>query len=76
MRIGEMTNCLADHNPDSCLAPITGRGVHRFQEGSRSAIRILIEVLQQEPGNLSARWLFNIACMTVGDYPGESQRNG
>ena len=22
MRIGEMTNCLADHNPESCLAPI------------------------------------------------------
>jgi hypothetical protein len=69
MRIGEMTNCVADHNPESCLAPIAGRGIHRFQEGSRNAIRILTEVLQQEPGNLSARWLLNIAYMTVGDYP-------
>jgi hypothetical protein len=69
MRIGELTNCLADHNPESCLAPIHGRGVHRFQEGSRKAMEILIEVLRQEPNNLKARWLLNIAAMTVGDYP-------
>ena len=69
MRIGEMTNCLADHNPESCLAPIQGRGIHRFPEGSRHAIKVLTDLLEQEPGDLSARWLLNIACMTVGDYP-------
>jgi hypothetical protein len=69
MRIGELTNCLADHNPDSCLAPIQGRGIHRFQEGSRQAIQILTNLLQREPQDLTARWLLNIACMTVGDYP-------
>ncbi len=69
IRIGEMTNCVADHNPESCLAPIQGRGIHRFQDGSRNAIQILTEVLMQEPGNLSARWLLNVASMTVGDYP-------
>jgi hypothetical protein len=69
MRIGELTNCVADHNPDSCVAPIHGRGIHRFQEGSRKAIQILTDLLNQEPENLKARWLLNIACMTVGDYP-------
>ncbi len=69
MRIGEITNCLADHNPDSCLAPIRGRGVHRFQEGSRRAIEILSELLKQQPDDLKARWLLNVASMTVGDYP-------
>jgi hypothetical protein len=69
MRIGELTNCLADHNPESCLAPIQGRGVHRFQEGSRNAMRILAEVLEKNPENLASRWLLNIASMTVGDYP-------
>ena len=64
-----MTNCVADHNPESCLAPIQGRGIHRFQDGSRNAIQILTEVLKQEPGNLAARWLLNVASMTVGDYP-------
>ena len=69
MRLGELTNCLADHNPESCVAPIQGRGIHRFQEGSRNALQILREVLEHEPDNLSARWLVNIASMTVGDYP-------
>jgi hypothetical protein len=69
MRIGEITNCLADHNPESCLAPIQGRGVHRFQEGSRNAIKILAEILERGSDDLAARWLLNIASMTVGDYP-------
>src|SRR5258706_148453 len=69
MRIGEMTNCVADHNPDSCLAPIQGRGVHRFQDGSRNAIQILTEILEKDSNDLAARWLLNIASMTVGDYP-------
>jgi hypothetical protein len=69
MRIGEMTNCVADHNPDSCLAPIQGRGVHRVQDGSRNAIQILTEILEKDSNDLAARWLLNIASMTVGDYP-------
>src|SRR5882672_6564810 len=63
LRIGEMTNCLADHNPESCLAPIQGRGIHRFQDGSRNAIQILGEILEQNPNDLAARWLLNIASM-------------
>jgi len=69
LRIGELTNCVSDHNPDSCLAPIQGRGIHRFQEGSRNAMQILTDLLKQVPDDLSARWLLNIASMTVGDYP-------
>ncbi|HTL58641.1 MAG TPA: CRTAC1 family protein [Candidatus Limnocylindrales bacterium] len=69
MRIGELTNCLADHNPDSCLAPIQGRGLHRFQAGSRNAMRVLAELLEHQPDDLAARWLLNVASMTVGDYP-------
>jgi len=69
MRIGEMTNCLADHNPESCLAPIRGRGVHRYQDGSRNAIKALSEILEKSPDDLSARWLLNVAYMTVGEYP-------
>ena len=71
LRIGEMANCMANHNPESCLAPIQGGGIHRLQDGSRNAIRILTDLLRQEPANLTARWLLNIASMTVGDYPGK-----
>ena len=69
LRKGEQDNCLEDHSPDSCLFPIEGGGVHRNQQGSRMAMAELAERLKVEPGDLTARWLYNIAAMTVGDYP-------
>ena len=69
LRLGEQENCYADHNSESCLLPIRGRGVHRLQRGSRGAITALTTLLQRFPGDLRARWLLNIAYMTVGEYP-------
>ncbi len=69
MRLGEQENCLAHHNTESCLLPISGQGVHSVQRGSREAIRILTEQLTEFPNDLAGRWLINIAYMTVGEWP-------
>ncbi|MSU34731.1 MAG: VCBS repeat-containing protein [Pedosphaera sp.] len=69
LRQGEQDNCITNHTIDSCLLPIQGRGVHRNQRGSRAAIQILTNTLQDAPEDLSLRWLLNIAYMTVGEYP-------
>lgn len=69
LRAGETANCLINHNADSCLFPIRGGGVHQIQDGSRAAITVLTQLLQKFPGNLHARWLLNIAYMTLGEYP-------
>jgi len=69
LRLGEEQNCLARHGPDSCLLPIAGGGVHVDQEGSRHAIDRLLTRLGARPDDLQARWLLNIAYMTVGEYP-------
>jgi hypothetical protein len=69
LRLGEQENCLHNHNADSCLFPIRGGGVHQREEGSRGAIAVLQQLLDQQPGDLRARWLLNIAYMTVGEYP-------
>ncbi|HKB08793.1 MAG TPA: FG-GAP-like repeat-containing protein, partial [Candidatus Polarisedimenticolia bacterium] len=71
LRLGEQENCIAHHGIDSCLAPIRGAGVHKLQRGSRAAIKELTQALQDDPDDLSARWLLNIAYMTVGEYPGK-----
>src|SRR5438445_9187128 len=65
LRIGELDNCLNNHTIDSCLMPIRAGGVHKIQRGSRGAIKILTEQLAEFPDDLSARWLINIAYMTV-----------
>ena len=69
LRLGEQENCLLNHNGDSCLFPIQGGGVHQLQRGAREAMATFDKVLEYNPTNLTARWLLNICCMTVGEYP-------
>ena len=69
LRLGETQNCLAHRNAESCILPIRGGGVHREQAGARTAIQYLKEVLDRRPEHIAARWLLNLAYMTVGEYP-------
>jgi hypothetical protein len=69
MRWGEEQNCVLGHNRDSCLLPIKGQGVHTRREGSTRAVAVLERVLRLDPSNRRARWLLNIAHMTLGSYP-------
>ena len=69
LRAGEQENCLSNHTTDSCLVPIRGTGVHKLESGSRGAIRELTALLDRAPDDLAARWLLNIAHMTLGEYP-------
>ena len=69
LRMGEAQNCADGVNADSCLLPIRGRGVHVRKAGSTAALDVLARILRIDPGNLRARWLTNIAHMTLGTYP-------
>jgi len=69
LRIGETENCCAEHNQDSCLLPLRGAGLYRHQEGPLEAIKLLEEQLADVPNDMTARWLMNIAYMTMGTYP-------
>ena len=69
LRMAEEQNCHVAGSKDACLAPIRGQGVHQRREGSTRAIRALQDILAREPGHLRARWLLNIAHMTLGSYP-------
>lgn len=69
LRLGEQQNCITNHTIDSCLAPIRAGGVHTLTKGSEGAMRLLVEQLTEFPDDLRARWLLNIAAMTLGRYP-------
>ncbi len=69
LRMGEQANCCSMYGPRSCLLPIEGSGVHKDQEGSRAAIREYLELLEANPGDMTARWLLNVACMTIEEHP-------
>ncbi|MGH9198482.1 MAG: FG-GAP-like repeat-containing protein, partial [Acidimicrobiia bacterium] len=69
LRAGEQDNCIERHAERSCLFPITGSGVHSATSGSRAALKVYEEILESNPGDLTARWLLNLAYMTLGEYP-------
>ena len=68
-RLGEQENCILHQGIESCLMPIRSAGVHQRKRGSIEAIKGLTEALKETPGDLLARWLLNIAYMTIGEYP-------
>ena len=71
--IGETQNCCKKNSPESCIMPIRGAGIHLRPEASQNAIRLFGLVLSRTPHNdgrhLIARWLLNVAHMTLGSYP-------
>ena len=69
LRLGEQVNCLEGHTTAACLFPIGPDGVHADPQGSRTALAYFTTVLEQNPDDLTARWLLNIAYMTLGEYP-------
>lgn len=79
LRRAETQNCCQLNTSDSCIVPIQGEGVHSNREGSENAMIHLLAVLKSsgkataEDERLetheSARWLLNIAAMTLGEYP-------
>ncbi|HEX6226436.1 MAG TPA: VCBS repeat-containing protein, partial [Chryseolinea sp.] len=69
LRLGERTNCIANHTDETCIMPIQGSGIHKVQDGSRKAIGIYKALLATYPENMEYRWLLNVAYMTLGEYP-------
>ena len=69
LRLGEEENCLENHSIDRCLLPIRESGVHTIERGSKNAAKLLKTILEEDPDDLNARWLLNVAHMTLGTYP-------
>src|SRR4029079_5988698 len=69
LRRGEQDNCIGCVGPSSCIFPIAPAAVHPRPTGSREALHWFTTYLEQWPGDLRIRWLYNIAAMTLGEYP-------
>lgn len=69
LRFGEIENCAANHNADSCLLPLKDGGIHLDPEGAGRAITELEALLRAQPDNLRDRWVLNIAHMARGTWP-------
>lgn len=69
LRLGEQENCIVNHTSASCLFPLDPGGYHQLEDGSRRAVEIYTRILEDNPDDMEARWLLNIAYMTLGQHP-------
>lgn len=70
LRLGEQQNCFNNPHAGACIVPIDSGAWHRLEEGSTKAIAMLEDrVLPRNPDDFQAKWLLNIAHMTLGGYP-------
>jgi hypothetical protein len=69
LRRGETENCVSHHNADMCIVPLSSNGCHQLTSGSENAVKHLLKVLDRDPEDLEAKWLLNLAEMTLGKYP-------
>ncbi|MFT7589098.1 MAG: hypothetical protein ACI959_001312 [Limisphaerales bacterium] len=68
-RLAEQQNCISNHNPESCIIPFTENAVHKNKEGANLALSQYTDVLNQYPESAHARYMLNLAYITLGEYP-------
>ena len=71
LKLGELSNCLSPAGGLVCALPLDAAFAHSDVRGSTNAVIHLRALLELEPDNLKARWLLNVAHMTLGSYPEE-----
>jgi hypothetical protein len=73
LRLAETENCCASPSHETCILPIRGTGQHQKKEGATNAAAMFQEVLNNTAPDhywhLAARWLLNLAHMTLGTWP-------
>jgi len=69
LRLGEIENCLQHHGCQSCTLPIAAPAQHAEKRGSERALALYLELLERLPDDRDARWLANLAAMTLGTWP-------
>jgi len=69
LREAEVQNCIVRHNPDCCIFPLAGGGVHQVAQPALRAREAFERYLELRPDDLGAAWLLNVIAMAAGDYP-------
>ncbi|MDN3646552.1 CRTAC1 family protein [Pontixanthobacter aestiaquae] len=70
LRLGEQQNCFFNPHASACIIPFDPEVIHKLREGSTKAIEYYEgKILPRDPDNFGAKWLLNIAYMTLGEYP-------
>ena len=67
LRLAERQNCVAHHGGESCILPLAEGGIHRDPDAARRAMKHFETTLEENPEEVQARWLLNLASMVAGE---------
>lgn len=70
-RRAEVDNCIANHNVESCIFPLSAKASHIVPNGAEASLAVFDRLLKI-PGNhrqLEARWLYNLVAMALRRWP-------
>jgi hypothetical protein len=69
LREAEYQNCIYNHNGESCIIPLEGKGIHALADPARLAKDCYKVLLDYNPKDYQSIWFYNISSMAAGDYP-------
>ena len=69
LKVGEQSNCTSVEGRYTCILPVDGEISHFDRTGSEAALETLLTFLDIRPADTAAKWLVNVAHMTLGSYP-------
>jgi tetratricopeptide (TPR) repeat protein len=70
LHASEVENGVYNNSSDlDIFPPLNPQASYKLKDDSRRAIEFFTTYLSQHPNELEARWLLNLAYMTVGEYP-------
>jgi hypothetical protein len=68
LRLGEETNCINNHNAQSCIFPISGSGIHLVKAPAMEAIRRYVDILKTNPKILFPYGVLMLSCRPMELY--------
>ena len=69
LRLAEINNCFENYTPSNCILPFDDEAVHENKDYVQSAINELEILLNNNPGDYTYHWMYNIAHIANNTYP-------
>ena len=69
MRLAQRDNCLPPNPAARCAIPIDPAGMHPHRDSARKAVALYEQMAQDDPTDLTVRWVLNLAYMWLGEHP-------
>jgi hypothetical protein len=70
LRLAEVNNCIENYTPSNCILPFNEEAIHQNKSYIQSSISHLEFLLDRYPDNFSYHWMYNLAHIANGSYPG------